>query len=90
MASHLKAFKKTVGESLFKVVIVDSINVHRGHYEEFWNHAKAKGMEVYVVELKNDLKVSQSVTDASMPQPGGVEEALSVSSQAGGGSGCDC
>lgn len=59
MASHFRSFKKTLEEGRFPVVVVDSINIMQGHFKEFWDAAKAKGFEVYVAELNNDVKVGR-------------------------------
>lgn len=40
-----------------QVVVVDSINLRRAHFTEFWSFASAMGFKAYVAELPNDVQV---------------------------------
>lgn len=40
------------------MVVVDSINLRRAHFTEFWSFASASGFKVYVAELPNDVQVA--------------------------------
>lgn len=39
------------------MALVLSINVRKGHFEDFWKAALDKKCQVYVAELDNDVKV---------------------------------
>ncbi len=52
-----KSFKKQVDDDLFSFLIVDSVNDRTSHYEEMWSHAKQRGFEVYVADVKADVGV---------------------------------
>eukprot|EP00898_Chlorokybus_atmophyticus_P000420 jgi/Chlat1/1379/Chrsp119S01768 len=49
-ASMVKAFKKTVEESQFPLVIVDSCNLLVADVAQYWTLAKRSGYEVYVLQ----------------------------------------
>ncbi|KAF7123758.1 hypothetical protein RHSIM_Rhsim12G0159100 [Rhododendron simsii] len=49
-SSMLKAFKKTLDEGVFCLVIVDDRNLRVADFAQFWATAKRSGYEVYLVE----------------------------------------
>lgn len=50
-ASLLRAVKKTAGEGLFPLFVVDSPHPYRRDLEDVWGAAKRAGFEAYVVDL---------------------------------------
>ncbi|KAK9925940.1 hypothetical protein M0R45_023198 [Rubus argutus] len=48
--SMLKAFKKTLEDSVFTFVIVDDRNLRVAEFAQFWAIAKSSGYEVYILE----------------------------------------
>ncbi|KDP31212.1 hypothetical protein JCGZ_11588 [Jatropha curcas] len=48
--SMLKAFKKTLEEGIFRLVIVDDRNLRVADFAQFWAIAKRSGYEVYISE----------------------------------------
>ncbi|XP_028055341.1 YLP motif-containing protein 1-like [Camellia sinensis] len=46
----LKAFKKTLDEGVFSLVIVDDRNLRVADFAQFWATAKRSGYEVYLLE----------------------------------------
>ncbi|KAK9277819.1 hypothetical protein L1049_027375 [Liquidambar formosana] len=49
-SSMLKAFKKTLEEGVFTLVIVDDRNLRVADFAQFWAIAKRSGYEVYILE----------------------------------------
>ncbi|KAG2407708.1 uncharacterized protein HKW66_Vig0025300 [Vigna angularis] len=49
-SSMLKAFKKTVEEGVFTLIIVDDRNLRVADFAQFWATAKRSGYEVYILE----------------------------------------
>ncbi|CAL5327156.1 unnamed protein product [Camellia sinensis] len=49
-SSMLKAFKKTLDEGVFSLVIVDDRNLRVADFAQFWATAKRSGYEVYLLE----------------------------------------
>ncbi|PSR95830.1 YLP motif-containing protein [Actinidia chinensis var. chinensis] len=49
-SSMLKAFKKTLDEGCFSIVIVDDRNLRVADFAQFWATAKRSGYEVYLLE----------------------------------------
>lgn len=41
------------------MVVVDSINLRRAHFHEFWSFASARGFRVFVAELPNNVQVGR-------------------------------
>lgn len=39
---------------------MDSINIRRAHFHEFWSFAVAKGFRVYVAELPRNVQVRRA------------------------------
>ncbi len=58
-ASLLKAFKKTVEEGRFRVVLVDAPLLKARQLRDYWTAGQAAGYEVYVSRpLETDPEVS--------------------------------
>ncbi|XP_059484707.1 YLP motif-containing protein 1-like isoform X2 [Neocloeon triangulifer] len=58
--SLAKAFKKTVDEGYFPIIIVDCVNDKLSHFEEMWRHAQNKGFKTFVVEVMEEASVCAS------------------------------
>ena len=64
--SLLRVVKKTAGEGLFPLFIVDSPHPSRRHLEDVWGAAKRAGFEAYVVDL---FYVGLQVRSSCLPPP---------------------
>jgi YLP motif-containing protein 1 len=51
--SLLKAFKKTVDDGFYPMIIVDTVNESVSQFEDFYNYALKKQFAVYVCEMES-------------------------------------
>lgn len=62
-ASLTKAFKKTVDEGYFPIIIVDCVNDKVAHFEEMWRFAQNKSVKCFVVEMEADAHKCANQTE---------------------------
>ncbi|XP_065333706.1 YLP motif-containing protein 1 isoform X2 [Cloeon dipterum] len=55
--SLVKAFRKTIDEGFFPIIVVDCVNDKVKHFEEMWHYASAKGVKTFVAELPEEASV---------------------------------
>ncbi|CAB3373981.1 Hypothetical predicted protein [Cloeon dipterum] len=55
--SLVKAFRKTIDEGFFPIIVVDCVNDKVKHFEEMWHYASSKGVKTFVAELPEEASV---------------------------------